>query len=285
MRAQLFGDQTSANFANDILKLGDGKVPLDADGELDVHPFATPVSSLAELTDKVFPHLKDNYLNHEWLSERAVLAPKNVTVTKLNDQPLQSLPGAPFAYKSVDTMVDANESLNFSTEFFNSLYPPSLQPHLLHLKVGSPVVLLRNLEPSRLCNGTHLVVKKLIKHVVEATILSGCGKGEDVSIPRIPLTPSGADIFFAFRRLQFRLRPSFAMSVNKSPGQTLSVAGLLLEEPCFSHGQLYVACSRVGSRDRLLALTRRGKTRNIVLQQSATYLPRLKWVRYRHACT
>uniref|UniRef100_A0A0L8GXQ5 ATP-dependent DNA helicase n=1 Tax=Octopus bimaculoides TaxID=37653 RepID=A0A0L8GXQ5_OCTBM len=71
------------------------------------------------------------------------------------------------------------------------------------------------------------VVKKLMKHVVEATILSGCRKGEDVFIPRIPLTPSGSDIPFAFRRLQFLLQPSFAMSVNKSQGQTLSVAGLL----------------------------------------------------------
>ncbi|XP_014781920.1 ATP-dependent DNA helicase PIF7 [Octopus bimaculoides] len=108
MRDRLLGDQTSAYFASDILKLCDGKVLFDADGELDVHPFATPVSSLAELADKVFPHLKDNYLNHTWLSERAVLDPTNVTVTKHNDQLSQSLPSAPFAYKYVDTMVDAN---------------------------------------------------------------------------------------------------------------------------------------------------------------------------------
>uniref|UniRef100_A0A0L8FGD5 ATP-dependent DNA helicase n=2 Tax=Octopus bimaculoides TaxID=37653 RepID=A0A0L8FGD5_OCTBM len=151
MRARLLGDQMSANFASDILKLGNGKVPLDADGELDVHPFVTPISPLAELSDKVFPRLKDNYLNHEWLSERSVLVPKNVTVTKLNDQLLQSLPGAPFAYKSVDTMVEANESMNFPTEFLNSLDPLDLPPHLLCLKVGTPVMFLRN--------RTHLVVK------------------------------------------------------------------------------------------------------------------------------
>ena len=36
------------------------------------------------------------------------------------------------------------------------------------------------------------------------------------------------------------------MTVNKSQVQSLSVCGINLENPCFSHGQLYVACSRVG---------------------------------------
>ena len=34
-------------------------------------------------------------------------------------------------------------------------------------------------------------------------------------------------------------------------GQTLKYAGLWLRSQVFTHGQLYVACSRVGSPDRL----------------------------------
>ena len=111
--------------------------------------------------------------------------------------------------------------------------------HNLVLKVGSPIMLLRNLDAPRLCNGTRLCVKSLMPHVIEATILSGCSKGEDVFIPRIPMIPS--DMPFEFKRLQFPVRLAFAISINKAQGQSLKVAGINLETPCFFHGQLYVA--------------------------------------------
>ena len=128
-------------------------------------------------------------------------------------------------------------------------------------------MLLRNLDPPKLCNGTRLVVKQMLPFVLEGTILTGKAKGEDVFIPRIPLIPS--DMPFEFRRLQFPVKLSFAMSVNKSQGQTLKVAGLNLSEPVFTHGQLYVGCSRVGNPNKLYFLTNEdGKTKNVVYQEA-----------------
>ena len=120
-------------------------------------------------------------------------------------------------------------------------------------------MLLRNIDPPKLCNGTRHCVKKLMENVIEATILTGSAKGEDVFTPRIPMQPT--DIPFEFKRLQYPVRLAFAITINKAQGQSLKVAGINLESPCFFHGQLYVACSRVGNPKHLFIFALDGKTK------------------------
>ena len=114
-------------------------------------------------------------------------------------------------------MVNAEEVTVYPTEFLNSLTPNGFPPHNLKLKVGCPVMMLRNLDAPKLCNGTRLIIKQLGSHVIEATIMTGQAKGENIFIPRIPLIPS--DSVIEFKRLQFPLRPCFAMTINKSQGK------------------------------------------------------------------
>ena len=76
--------------------------------------------------------------------------------------------------------------------------------------------------------------------------------------------------FLSPEKLQFltsvvlELQRRFAMTINKSQGQTMFVCSLDLSTPCFSHGQLYVACSRVGKPSSLFVLAKDGLTKNIV---------------------
>ena len=70
-------------------------------------------------------------------------------------------------------------------------------------------------------------------------------------IPRITFIPKLNEYPFEWQRRQFPVRPAFAMTINKSQGQTLRFAGVWLRTKVFTHGQLYVACSRVGSPGHL----------------------------------
>ena len=162
--------------------------------------------------------------------------------------------------------MDCSKAVNYPFEFLHTIDLPGLPPHKLHLKPGVPIMLLRNLDPPKLCNGTRMLVKNLRQHVIEAVILDGPFKKEHVFIPRIPIFSD--KLSFKFKRLQFPVRLSFAMTINKSQGQTLKIAGLDLSSPCFSHGQLYVGCSRVGSRENLFILAPNGKTTNIVYPEA-----------------
>ncbi|GFY74538.1 transcription factor GATA-6 [Trichonephila inaurata madagascariensis] len=116
-------------------------------------------------------------LCHEnWLSHRAILASRNDVFEKLNATIQKQLPGQEYAYKSIDCILNDNKTVQYPNEFLNSIQTPDLQTHNLILKVGAPVILIRNIDAPRLCNCTRLIVKKLMQHVIQATVFSGCAK-------------------------------------------------------------------------------------------------------------
>ncbi|CAH9088778.1 unnamed protein product [Cuscuta europaea] len=89
----------------------------------------------------------------------------------------------------------------FTPEFLNGIKCSGVPSHELKLKVGVPVMLMRNIDHSAgLCNGTRLLVTKLGEHIIEAQMMYGTNAGEKFLIPRISLTPTDVTLPFTFMR-------------------------------------------------------------------------------------
>ena len=98
-----------------------------------------------------------------------------------------------------------------------------------------------------LCNGKRLIFNKVINnYLLECSISGGQFNNRRVLIPRILFKPKEKQFSFKWLRRQFPVRVCFAMTIKKSQGQTFQKICIWLSEPCFRHGQLLLAVSKVG---------------------------------------
>ncbi len=196
---------------------------------------------------------------------RGILTTLNTTVSALNTSILDQFPGVEQTYQSVDS-ADCNNTAEgidmLPLEHLQSIDLPNLPLSTLRLKIGVPVMLLRNLCPQEgLCNGTRMVVTGLRSYCIKVRLLGGDFHGEFRTIPRIRLSSSNEGLTFTLTRKQFPVRLCFAMTINKSQGQSFETVGIDLRTPAFSHGQFYVAVSRTSSVASLHVLMTNQETR------------------------
>lgn len=181
-------------------------------------------------------------------------------IEHVNDYLLSYVPGSEQEYYSSDSVYksDANSEIHsewFTTEFLNDIKCSSIPNHKLTFKVGCSVMLMRNIDQAAgLCNGTRLIIDILGINYIGATVITGKNVGDKIVIPRLNLIPSDPGLPFKFTRRQFPLTLCFEMTINKSQCKSLSHVGIYLPKPVFTHGQLYVALSRVTSKNGLKML-------------------------------
>ncbi|XP_016164494.1 uncharacterized protein LOC107607016 [Arachis ipaensis] len=136
---------------------------------------------------------------------RTILAPTLDIVEEVNNHLMAIIPRGGKLYLSSDSICMDEGNMEsqldiYSPELLNSINCSGLPPHKLILKVGVPVMLLRNIDKSSgLCNGTRLQVRKLGNHVIEYEVLMGNNVGHIALIPRMNMVPTNETVAVRFQ--------------------------------------------------------------------------------------
>jgi ATP-dependent DNA helicase PIF1 len=261
-----------SDFNGWILRIGNGSEKVNKISETKEDPDSNIVeippdlllyttgNKIKALVDSTYPDFLSNYNDPEYIKNRAILATTNDIVEEINNYMVDLLPNPEKEYLSADSISKCMDAINdahilYPTEYLNTLNANNFPTHRLKLKIGVPIMLLRNLNPSLgLCNGTRLIITNLADYIIEAIVITGTHIGDKVHIPRINLTTKCSHWPFVLCRRQFPIKVCYSMTINKSQGQTLTNVGIYLKKPVFSHGQLYVAISRVNNKKGLKVL-------------------------------
>jgi len=108
MQVELQNNQSVGEvFSKQLLDIGNGKIPVDSSSGYIIFPtnFCRFTETKTELIEKVSPNITQNYKDHVWLSERVMLATKNVDVNEMNFQIQNEIAGELMTNKSIDPLL------------------------------------------------------------------------------------------------------------------------------------------------------------------------------------
>jgi ATP-dependent DNA helicase PIF1 len=192
-------------------------------GNIVLPPCIHQITRLTEFISRIYRDediQRPNLNSQVYFGERAILASRNDTVDTINEIVLDKMPGEKVTLLSTGS-ADINDADGLHTvpaEYLQSPNPFGLPPSKLELKVGAPVMLLRNIDPARgLCNGTRLIVVHIGQYLLRVR-LAHKPNAPIETIPRFTLSSQEGDMPFMLTRKQFPVKLCFAMTINKSQG-------------------------------------------------------------------
>ncbi|KAF7811911.1 ATP-dependent DNA helicase PIF1-like [Senna tora] len=185
--------------------LNDEKSKITIHDNILISSYQDPIEAIVVNT---YPSFFENYNNHDYSCDSAILTPTLDDVASVNNYMLSLLPGQERIYLNSERICNQDQDFEpadvYPTEFVNTIFGSGLPYHELKLKVEALIMLLRNIDKSMgLCNGTMLIITRLCKHVVEATIILGKFIGERVIIAQMLISPSNSRLPYWFQRQQF----------------------------------------------------------------------------------
>jgi ATP-dependent DNA helicase PIF1 len=210
-------------------------------------------NSVASLIDTIYPSLTRPNLSAKYFADRTILCCLNKDIDKTNYKVLQKFSRQSQVFYSIDSIPTSelrenDPLLNYPVEYLNKINCTRFPLARLEVKIGCPIMILQNLDIAYgVCNESRGILTRYRNRVLEIELLTGQYTGQRVFISRITSQPTEEQVAFRFNRRQFPIRVCFAMTINKSQGQSVKHVGLNLTKPAFSHRQFYIGISRVTS--------------------------------------
>jgi hypothetical protein len=249
---QNFRLNNDPSYAHLLPKIGDGSID-----EIQI-PASCIATSLEEIIAKVYG---DNVSN-ESNTGSIILAYTLHQCAIINDAVLNKIPGEPQYSVAVDDCSECKSPDLYPSEYISSLNITGSPPAILQLKHKARFMICRNIDPPTVCNGIMAELISATRLNCTLRLLNGPGRNSTVVLPRItfyiPSETSGLP--FNFTRRQFPISPAYCLSVHKSQGQSLRRVGFVADTDAFSHGQVFVAMSRVGSWEQFVFYSPREET-------------------------